>query len=160
MRVELIHPMLVHFPIALLSTGLVLRLISIWTAKRSLFSFLLPASWLILALGVLAAWLAVIAGEMACEIVMPTLKNVQILEEHEMHGYMTAIGFTLGLLIDLSRAFLLVKLHQKGWWVKRGLAAVVWLVYLFSLTNLIITAYYGATVVFEEGAAVIKTKAI
>src|SRR5882724_9385379 len=48
MRLELIHPMLVHFPIALFCTGLVLRLVACWAAKKPGFSFLLPASWTIL----------------------------------------------------------------------------------------------------------------
>lgn len=154
MRLELIHPMLVHFPIALLFTGVVLRLVAIWAAKRPALSFLLPASWMILGLGVIAAWVAIAAGELARDIVAPTLENLKLLDAHEHHAYYTAYGFTLGLCIDWARAFLLRK--RKEWVVKRGLAILVWFFYLFGLTNLIITGIYGETLVYEEGAAVKK----
>jgi len=156
MRLELIHPMLVHFPLALLSTGVVVRFASLWGAKRPGLSFLLPASWLILSFGVIAAWLTVIAGEIACEIVMPTLPDPSILEEHETHAYLTASCFTIALFVDWTRAFFLTK--EKNWIIKKGLFALVWLLYLFSLTNLMITGFYGATAVYEEGAAVAKPK--
>ncbi len=151
MRLELIHPMLVHFPIALLTTGVVLRFVSLWSKKRPNLSFLLPSAWLILALGVIAAWLAVIAGEVARDIVA-TPENRAILDEHREHAYTTAIGFTISLLLDWTRAFLATKSKR----VNRILGVVVGIIYLFCWTNLLITAYYGGTLVFEKGAAVIK----
>ncbi len=158
MRTELIHPLLVHFPIALLVTGVVMRCTAIWAGKKPIFAFLLPASWVILFFGVLLAWSAVITGEIAREIVGPTLKNVHILDEHEMHAHITAYGFTIGLFTDWIRAFFLIKLQKNGWGIKRGIAIVTWFIYLFSLTNLILTGNYGATLVYEEGAAVNKDK--
>ena len=156
MRLELIHPMLVHFPIALLSTGVILRFIAIWTAKREKFSFILPASWLILTLGVIAAWLTVLAGGIAADIVAPSLENTDLLNHHATLAYRTAIGFTIGLFVDLFRAFLWSYWQKKNWFVRKGLAIVFSLLYLFSLTNLIITGDYGATLVYEEGAAIEK----
>ena len=144
--------MLVHFPIALLSTGVLLRVVSLWTAKRPLFSFLLPAAWTILGLGVLAAWVTVIAGELARSIVEPTLDNIRVLDEHEIHAYRTAIGFTIALIGDWTKALFLTK----SWWTQKGLGVVLWLLYLLSLTNLIITGSYGATLVYDEGAAVMR----
>lgn len=159
MRPELIHPMLVHFPIALLLTGVVVRFASLWSAKSPRLSFLLPASWMILTLGVIAAWAAIIAGEFAQDIVKPTLPNVTVLDEHQEHAYITAFGFTLGLFIDWTRSFLINNLKKKGWIVKKGLVIVIWFAYLFSLTNLIITGFYGGALVYEEGAAVQRTHA-
>ena len=154
MRLELIHPMLVHFPIALLITGVAVRFMALWADKRPALSFLLTSAWMILTLGVLTAWTAVIAGEIARDIVAPTLENIKELDEHREHAYITAIGFTLGLFMDWARVYLVKKKKKKGWLTKKGLAIVVWLLYLFSLTNLIITASYGAVLVYEEGAAV------
>jgi len=146
MRLELIHPMLVHFPIALLLTGVVLRFIALWSSKRPALAFLLPASWTILGLGVLAAWCAVAAGEIAEDIVRSTLESPGVLDEHKEHAYRTAIGFTVGLLIDWTSAFL----RKKSWF----LTTLIWIFYLFSLANLIITGGYGASLVYEQGAAV------
>ena len=146
MRLELIHPMLVHFPIALLLTGVVLRFVALWSGKRPALAFLLPASWTILGLGVLAAWCAVAAGEIAEGIVRPTLENPAVLDEHSAHAYRTAIGFTIGLLLDWTKSFL----GKKSWF----LTTLIWIFYLFSLVNLIITGGYGASLVYEQGAAV------
>lgn len=166
MRPELIHPMLVHFPIALLFTGVIIRLVAALVKKRDLFSFLLPASWLVLLLGVIAAWVAIIAGEIARDIVAPTIENMNILNEHEEHAYFTAFSFTIALFTDGIRTFLLNKKHKglnlltiskTGWFVKRGLAITMWFLYLFGLGNLVVTGMYGAALVYEEGAAVEKT---
>jgi uncharacterized membrane protein len=153
MRLELIHPMLVHFPIALLSTGVLVRFAALITQKRFKNSFLLPASWLILGFGVLMAWITVIFGELAADIVAPTLKNMELLHEHKLHAYRTAIGFTAGLGIDLFRGFLQQK---KSWVVKQGLALIFCVLYLVSLGNLTITGAYGSRLVYEEGSAVKK----
>lgn len=156
-RLELIHPMLVHFPIALLSTGVLLRFIALWARKRPIFAFLLPASWTILGLGIIAAWVTIAAGELARNIVAPTLENLTILHEHSGHAYYTAYGFTIGLCIDGLRAYLVGKKQKKGWLIKRGLAGLVWFIYLFSLANLVITGIYGGSLVYQEGAAVEKS---
>ena len=156
MRLELIHPMIVHFPIALLFTGTVLRLIAFYLSKRASFSFVLPASWTILLLGVISAWAAVFAGEIAADIVGPTLENTKILSEHALHALITATGFTLSLILDWVRALLFTKLHKRSWFIKKGLGIAVGLFYFFSLINLVITGEYGATLVYEEGAAVKK----
>jgi len=154
MRPELIHPMLVHFPIALLSTGVLVRFAALVTPKRFKNSFLLPASRLILGFGVLAAWITVIFGETAADIVAPTLRNTQILHEHALHAYRTAIGFTAALGIDLFRGFLQQKKSRVS---KQGPALIFYTLYLVSLGNLLITGAYGATLVYEEGAAVKKS---
>ena len=153
MRLELIHPMLVHFPIALSTTGVLLRFAALWAGKKPKYSFLLPASWSILLLGLITAWASVIAGEIAEGIVGSTV-NRDILEEHETHAYITASFFTFVLFIDWARFSYLNKFLNKRRTVKRGLALVIWFLYLFCLTNLIITGYYGANLVYEEGAAV------
>ncbi len=154
MRPELIHPMLVHFPIALLLTGLFVRLCAIAGRKRSRLSFLLSAAWLILALGVISAWVAVIAGEFAADIVAPTLDNLKVLSQHSTHAYFTAVSFTLGLLVDFTRAYILGRIWSKRGWIKNGLCIVFWCLYLFGLGNLIATGVYGGRLVYEQGAAV------
>ncbi len=150
---SLIHPLLVHFPIALLSLGVLVRFMALTFPKKPKYDFLLPAAWLILAWGVVAAWVTVITGEIAADIVAPTLKNIETLKQHEIHAYRTALGFTVALSIDLLRGFLQQK--RKGLFKKR-LTVLFCILYLFSLGNLIITGYYGASLVYEQGAAVLR----
>ncbi len=100
------------------------------------------------------------AGEIAADIVAPTLENVKLLAKHKLHAYLTANGFTIALILDGTRALLMGKRRMKGWGIRRGLAVLIGLIYLFSLTNLIITGTYGAKLVFEEGAAVINPQEI
>ncbi|MBY0529620.1 MAG: hypothetical protein K2P51_05455 [Rhabdochlamydiaceae bacterium] len=158
MRPELIHPMLVHFPIALLFTGSFIRIAALFTKKKKTYSFLLPASWMILGLGVIAAWAAIIAGEIARDIVAQTLENIQVLNKHDDHAYYTAYAFTLAVLCDVSRAFLVKQFKKKNLWIKRGIACAIWIFYLFGAYNLVLTGYYGGTLVYEEGAAVNASK--
>ena len=152
MRIELIHPMLVHFPIALLLTGVILRLLSIWLSKKERFACLLPASWVILSLGVITAWIAIIFGELARDVIEHSIKNINILNEHEEHAYITAYSFTLALSIDFIRAFLMTR--WQGWMTRRGLAIFIALFYVIGVVNLMVTGFYGAKLVYEEGVAV------
>ena len=154
MRLELIHPVLVHFPIALLSIGTLLRLAAFFTAKKPRLSFLLPAATLILLLGVISAWISIIFGEIAKDIVESTIKNISILREHEEHAYLTAYGFTLALAIDWGRRFLINKRKHKGWMVNRGLAVFIWFFYFFGFVNLLVAGFFGGELVYEEGAAI------
>lgn len=144
-RIELIHPLLVHYPIALLSIGVILRLIAYWQG-----AFLLPASRLILLLGAIFAWAAVIAGDFAADIVGPTLSDDSVLEQHELFAYLTASGFTIALFLDGASAFL------PRWGGTFSLLAAV--LYLLSLASLVMTGYLGGTLVYEQGAAVANLK--
>lgn len=69
MRLELIHPMLVHFPIALLLTGVILKLVGVLGKKRRFYPTIDMLSRCILTFGALFAWMAIIAGEVAEDIV-------------------------------------------------------------------------------------------
>lgn len=154
MRLELIHPLLVHFPIALLFTGIFFRLAGFAFRHKPRLSFLLPASWAILGLGIIAAWLAVTAGEVAKEIVEPTLIKLSVLERHSKYAYLTAAGFSFTFLLDIGKAFFCRRARKKGWWMKWGFTTLIVLLYVINLTNLVATGGYGAGLVYEQGAAV------
>ncbi|MFS8563179.1 MAG: hypothetical protein LVR00_02130 [Rhabdochlamydiaceae bacterium] len=154
MRIELIHPLLVHFPIALLLVGSFLRLAAFCIGKKPRFSFLIPGASLILLLGVVSAWVAVIFGDIAGDIVAPAIKDISILNEHHEHAHYTAYGFTLALLTDWLRRFLMDKQRKRGWMANRGLAIMIWFFYIGGFVNLFVAGYYGSELVYKEGAAV------
>jgi uncharacterized membrane protein len=148
MRVELVHPMLVHFPIALLVVGCVLKAVAFALRRSSLYPRLLFSSRLIIACGVLFAWAAVIAGEYAEDIVRPTLCQPEILNVHRALGYTTACLFTIGLLFDWPRV-----------WLKKTRAHKLFtflssLCFLLGFGYIVATGVFGETLVYEQGAAV------
>jgi uncharacterized membrane protein len=155
MRIELIHPMVVHFPIALLLVGFILRILSFFTRKKRSCAFLLPASWLVLAIGAVMAWVAVIAGELAANVVDVTLCNEDALDYHSTLGQLTAIGFTIALLFDGVSHWGLIEKPKIGH-IFQILHVAAWILYCACAITLLITAALGGSLVFGQGAAVLR----
>lgn len=148
MRIELIHPLIVHFPIALLLIGSAFRLLHFFLRKNQFEKVSLWISWILLFLGVCSAWLAIIAGEIAGDIVSHSLCKPDILEHHQDFAYTTAILYSSALLVDWGK-------H----WIKNPsfrifIILVVSLTYCISAIFLILTGGFGADLVFKQGAAV------
>ncbi|NIT55437.1 MAG: hypothetical protein GWN00_04135, partial [Aliifodinibius sp.] len=70
-RVELIHPFVIHIPIALLIVGSLFWIGSLWLHKR--YGFLRPSARLLLFIGTVGAWIAVYTGSLADAEVARTL---------------------------------------------------------------------------------------
>lgn len=98
-RVALFHPMVVHFPIALLLVGAALRLTGTATKSVSL-AFLVPAGRTLLVLGVLGAWLGIYTGNEAYYEVVRSLCDPTVADAHGRAAYRAAYLFTGGVLLD------------------------------------------------------------
>lgn len=143
MRIELIHPLLVHFPIALLTIGVLLRGLAIFYRSQ-----LLKTSWIILGIGVFFAWMAVLAGEFAADIVGPTLCDQFVLHTHKTFAYNTAWFFSGALALDWGR-ILRPRLGQY-----KTLSLLCFLLYLGGLCTLLYAGALGAGMVYDQGAGV------
>lgn len=131
-----LHPMLVHFPIALVVFGFLADLSSLFFKKQS---FLPKTGFFLLIIGTLAATAAVLSGflftsEMAGEAGI-------VRETHEMFAM-----FTLGLLIATSalRIFLKVKKMDES-----GLKWLVLGLYGFATVSVMLTGFYGGNLVYN-----------
>jgi uncharacterized membrane protein len=156
-RIELLHPMMVHFPIALLSIGAILRLIAFFWPKAPHFSFLLCVSWVFLGLGVVIGWGTLISGEWAKKIVKKTLCDRSLVDCHEQFAKITVWSFFAVLVLDAIRAFFLraqsIYFHKLNRWF----LAITFCLILFAVTMLGFTGDYGARLVYQQGAAVSKS---
>ncbi len=142
MRIELIHPLLVHFPIALLTIGTFLRILAVFFRERLLFT-----SWVVLGLGVCFAWLTILAGELAADVVEKHLCNQSNLEFHSTYAYNAAFLFTATVLLDWVNGL---------WYEKRSLFNICTFIFLVCAALLGYVGYLGGDLVYEQGAAVEK----
>lgn len=135
-----IHPIAVHFPIALLSTTVLSDLL--WS--RWQLDGLRAAGWYTLVLGLGGALVAVITGSIAEEGVEHSGVPKRVLEIHETLGFATFWIFA-GLL----------GLRIAEWlgWIRERLALRI-VLGLGAVALLFIASYYGGSLVYEFGAGV------
>jgi uncharacterized membrane protein len=89
MRIELIHPMVVHFPVALLLTGAILKTIAFFFRHSKSHDTLLFSARVTLCIGVCFAWVAVVSGEFASGVVKKNLCYPDLLELHIIYCRVT-----------------------------------------------------------------------
>ncbi len=155
MRVELYHPLFIHFPIALLTVGSVFRAISLPAGKLPALRFLRPTAWTILAIGVIFAWIAVGTGLVAQPEVAPYLCEPSILTTHMNLGWSTASLFSGTLFFDALATWGYHKVKQ-GTSARRIFPAIASLLYIASLIVIAYTGTLGSGLVYDQGAAVEK----
>jgi uncharacterized membrane protein len=135
-----IHPMLVHFPIALLSASVLFDLLGgRWRPQEFRLAGLYT-----LVLGLAGAVVSVVSGALAEEAVEHRGVPESILEMHETLGFATFWLFA-GLL-GLRMA------ERIGWIRERRPVIVGW--GLASVVVLFVASYYGGSLVYEHGAGV------
>jgi len=138
-----IHPMVVHFPIALLMTSVVFDLLAIRWRRSSLED----ASLYTLIGGVIGAMLAVATGAVAEELVEETGVPEGALEIHEALGYVV-----LWIFVGLCA----IRFAMRRQWIRERPALSV----TFGLVGVVVLAapgYSGGTLVYEFGAGVAPT---
>ena len=132
-----LHPLVVHFPIALLLTGAGLELLA-WIFKRP--GLRTVALWN-LSLGTLAAGAAVWTGLRAEDVAKHSFEIWQVLELHERLGISTLI---LGVMVVSWRLARRDQLSDRARFLTRVLM-------LAMVGTLICGAYLGGRLVYEFG---------
>lgn len=143
-----LHPIVVHFAIALLVVGVLLRLASLAKALGARFQFLSPAATTLLLAGTLAAVLAATSGNQA-EGVVETLPGVYaVLHEHEEWGERTRNVFLIVALAELLALALARRGRARGAYLASSALGVV------GLLCLLLASARGGEVVYSYAGGV------
>ena len=135
-----LHPMLVHFPIALLFASVLFDFVATWLKRETLGE---GALWL-LVLGLLGGMAAAITGDWAEEVAEQAGITESLIDTHE-----TLALATLGIfgVLLLWRLLLRNQLTTKT-------AIPYFLVAAIGLGTLSATGHFGGDLVYEHGAGV------
>lgn len=145
-RIELLHPPLVHFPIAFLLLGTALELVAIIRAAERRPA-LRDTARLLFVLGAIGAWLAVWSGEEAEHIVNRVICDPTVTEEHEEWGLIATWIFTATALLAIGRNRLTAQ---------RVITTLIIIGSVCGSGALVYTGHLGATLVYQQGAAVYR----
>jgi uncharacterized membrane protein len=122
-----VHPLLVHFPIALLSSFFVLELLAVFSRKNE--NLRIASAWL-LYLGTLGAFAAVAAGLWAEATVAHSEELHAVIERHEKFGFAV---LSIAILLSVWR------LSNNGHFSRPGR-----IVYLLVTSGLVLVMVLGA----------------
>jgi uncharacterized membrane protein len=141
-----IHPLIVHFPIALLTTAVALHFLELIRPGCDKIKTISTALYL---LGIVAGWAAFFAGQEAADSVNLSSSAIPILNQHADLAQRTVILFSIVAGARLMEYFT-EKLNHLGWRVS------IFLLGGIGLVSLTLTGDQGARLVFEQGVGVRK----
>jgi len=147
---DALHPLIVHFPIALLLVAPLFVVIGL-VLPRSGRGFLV-AALVLMALGTVATWFAVATGEAAGELASRTPAIAATLEQHEELAETTRTVFTLLTLVFAALLLAPRFLRTTPGRTVTSVAGAVYLVgYLGGAALLASTAHQGGRLVHAHG---------
>lgn len=135
-----IHPMIVHFPIALLTVSVIFDLVATQWRHESFQD----AGFYTLITGLVGAVAAVVTGAMAEEAVENKGIPESVLEIHEALGYATLLFFIGLLALRLLMRWKLIK-EVPALYLAMGVVGIV---------ILSAAGYFGGSLVYDFGAGV------
>jgi uncharacterized membrane protein len=130
------HPMLVHFPIALVVFGFLADLISFMYKKEVCLS---KTGFYLLIIGTLSALVALLTGMLFTNEMSGSAGKIQ--ETHELFAWIT-----VGTLIvaSLLRIYIMIKNQEN-----LGLKQTAFVVYGLAALSVSITGFFGGTLVYN-----------
>ncbi|HET7748309.1 MAG TPA: DUF2231 domain-containing protein [Terriglobales bacterium] len=148
---DALHPLIVHFPIALLLVAPLFIVIGalLQPEKGRVYLF---SALILMALGTTAVFVALETGEAAAKLAERTPEINAVLEHHEQLAETTRIAFSV-LTVIFAAIILLPRLLRRspGWLAGRGLLLLFLVVYGAGTLLLVNTAHNGGRLVHEFG---------
>jgi uncharacterized membrane protein len=146
-RSELLHPISVHFPIALLIVGSFFYVLSVFFSQHLFFKNLRKFSYILLLIGTLSAWIAIYTGSLAEGVVSSTLCDPDVRLKHEDLAYYVAYIFTALSIFHIFSETLSPKLSAFFLWFNVVLA-------IGGSVTLGYAGHLGATLTYQQSAGV------
>lgn len=151
-----LHPIIVHFPIALLLVAPILILLGMFFAKSSR-TFMVSA-FILMVIGTIASYIAVSSGEAAGEIAERMANVEAVLENHEEMAETTQMVFTALTAIFGAIIFIpMIFKKELGQKIMIPLSLAFLLFYGAGSILLLNTAHEGGRLVHEFGVRAMMT---
>jgi len=131
-----LHPMLVHFPIALVSIGFIADLTSLFLKKEKCLS---STGFYLLFIGTISALTALLTGIFFTTEMEGAAGEIQ--ETHELFAWISLCILTLTLLI---RIYLKIQVNNNN-----ALNRLVLVLYGLAFVSVSITGFFGGTLVYN-----------
>lgn len=141
-----LHPLVVHFPIALLLVVPVFLVLGLLLAKHR--PAMAASALLLMALGTVSVYVAVRSGEESEDVVQMTQEQHRAAHEHEELAEKVQVAFTVLTLVFAALVVLGRRMKGPLGPAAHGLFLVA---YLLGLTVLVNTAHLGGTLVHGLG---------
>lgn len=150
-----VHPLIVHFPIALLLVAPVLVILGILWTRQSRGLFI--AALILMAIGTIATYFAVATGEAAGELAERTPGVATVLENHEELAETTRVIFTALTVIFAVILFALLFKKRLGYRSSLILNLAFLVLYGAGSLVLINVAHQGGRLVHQFGVRAMVT---
>lgn len=134
--IDHIHPMTVHFPIALLLVGFISELIFLFFRKDRLFS---EASFWLLAIGTVAA----VASYASGAFLTSELRGAEGVQQ-STHEFFAEITVVSSLMCTIFKIYLKAESKEKG-----RLKWIAFILYAVAAISVGITGYHGGVLVYD-----------
>lgn len=142
-RTEVWHALSIHLPIVLLVLASVAYPIHFFIKNSSWSQFISRFVFLALILGVAGAWTSIYLGELAYNVVVRTLCDPNILQDHQFWAYFATIFYSVALFI--------FGLFQFNAITKNMFLRVLLCIVLFvGCGGLVYSGHLGASVVYQQ----------
>lgn len=151
-RTELMHPLFVHFPIALLifsTLALIVVRLNLWPRYHGAIR---GGGLLMLFSGVVLAWISVYSGVQADSVVGRQVCDPTVLEDHERFAFTASYLFTAAAIIEMAGSFF----RKRQWYpaIRKFLVAGVLILHLLGAATIGYVGHLGAKLVYQQAAAV------